>query len=465
MKMFYRDKTTKAGLIVTMSPDETWPESFVKRVNSYLPKARETLEKIGIQVFDCGSIARTKRAMAEQGEALRQKGVHVLIIYVGTWTYSSTAVMAAFKTDVPVIVWADAHVETFGIVGGSIVRGALDEVGVKNYLVYGGFEEQRVHNRLRILCNGIAGATKLRGMVYGEGGSRCMGMYTARIDPSEWMSRFGVDVDGFEQVDVIQRAEKYNAKEVVKLLDWIKKDFGGVEVTDEVMYAQIRMYLALREVIREKGYDFISVKCLPELPSCYTTFCVAHALLNDSSDDGFGEKESFVCACEADANGALTMQILNNITNDATMFTDVLYYDYDENMVRMCNCGSQPTDFARSRKDITWVTEGLREFDWVIGGACPRYVGKPGRVTIARLSRVNGEYVMLITGGEALDMPLEKINETNSQQPHVFVRLDCSREGFIDALRANHVHVVYGDCTQELVTACDVLDIKSVIPE
>ena len=55
-------------------------------------------------------------------------------------------------------------------------------------------------------------------------------------------------------------------------------------------------------------------------------------------------------ACEADANAALTMQIMNNITGGTTMFTDLLYYDYAENMVRMCNCGAQPTDFAPSAR-------------------------------------------------------------------------------------------------------------------
>jgi L-fucose isomerase len=462
--MFYKDKSTRVGLIVTMSPDETWPESFVNRVKTYLPKARQALSGLGFKVLDCGKIARTSADMTAQGEQLRRDGIHALVIYVGTWTYSSTSVMASMRADVPVVVWANSDVETFGIVGGSIVRGALDEVGVKNYMVYGGFEDPRVLGRLKTLCGGIAGATKLRGMVYGEGGSRCMGMYTARIDPSEWMSRFGVDVDGFEQVDVIRKTKSIGDDDAVKFLKWMRKEFGGIEVKDEVMIAQIKMYMALREVIREKGYDFLSVKCLPELPSCYTTFCVAHALLNDASDDGFGETCAYVASCEADANGALTMQIMNNVTGAAAMFTDVLYYDYAENMVRMCNCGSQPTDFASSRKDVVWVTEGLREFDWVLGGACPRYVGKPGKLTIARLSRVNREYVMLITTGEALAVPLEKINETNSQQPHVFARLDCSQERFIDSLRANHIHVVSGDIKNELVTACEVLGIKTVLP-
>ena len=71
---------------------------------------------------------------------------------------------------------------------------------------------------------------------------------------------------------------------------------------------------------------------------------------------------------------------------------------------------------------------------------------------------------MLIATGEALKMPLEKINDTNTQQPHVFARLDCSPENFIKDLRSNHIHVVEGDYKQELITTCKILDIEPVVP-
>jgi len=461
--MFYKNKKTKVGLIVTMSQDETWPDVIVNRVKGYLPMARQTLQKIGFEVFDCNEIARTSSQMKAQGEELRRKEINALVIYVGTWTYSNTTVMAAVNAGVPVVIWANSSVETFGIVGGSIARGALDEVGIKNYLVYGDFNDLRVIDDLKKYVSGIAGATKLRGMIYGEGGSRSMGMVTARIDPSEWMSRFGIDVDGFDQVDLVERSKKFTDDEAKKFLSWMGNEFGGIETGENVMIAQIKLYLALRELIKEKNYDFLSVKCLPEMPSCYTTFCVAHVLLNDQSDDGFGENSSFVASCEADANGALTMQILNNISGQTTMFTDVLYYDYEDNQVRMCNCGAQPTEFAKSRKDVVWVTEGLREFNWKLGGACPRYVGAPGKLTIARLSRIKGEYVMLITTGTAVETPLEKIKETNSQQPHVFAKLDCRQEDFIKELRSNHIHVTKGDFSRELEVACEVLGIRPII--
>jgi L-fucose isomerase-like protein len=72
---------------------------------------------------------------------------------------------------------------------------------------------------------------------------------------------------------------------------------------------------------------------------------------------------------------------------------------------------------------------------------------------------------MLITTGKALETPLEKINETNSQQPHVFVKLECKPESFIKNLRANHVHVVKGNYKNELIVACEVLGVKPIIPD
>jgi L-fucose isomerase len=223
------------------------------------------------------------------------------------------------------------------------------------------------------------------------------------------------------------------------------------------------MYLALQNLIKEKGYDFIAVKCLPHLPPVHTTFCLAHALLNDTSDAA-GEKESYVCACEADINGALTMQMLKNVSGQTTMFADFLRFEEEERMVTLCNCGSQPTDMAPSKKDVRWVREGLIEFEWVIGGCCPQYVAKPGMVTMARLGRIDGAYVMLIMTGEAVSFPREKLKEINPQQPQAFVRLDCEPDSFIRELRSNHIHLVYGFFVEELKTLCSVLGIQVILP-
>lgn len=291
-----------------------------------------------------------------------------------------------------------------------------------------------------------------------------MGMYTSHADPSEIKRKFGIDIDGWDEGVVVEQSKSIPDAKARDFLAWMREEYGKIEAKEEALLAQIKMYIALQDLVREKGYDFVCVKCLPSLPSLHTTFCVAHALLNDRCD-AFGPKAPFVCACEADVNGAITMQIMKNVSGEPTLFADFLGFSEKDNQVTLCNCGSQPTDFAPSHKDVHWVTEGLKEFEWKLGGACPQYVAKPGRVTMARLGRIKGEYIMLILSGDAVSYPREKLAEVNSQQPQAFIRLHCQPDNFIRELRCNHIHAVYGDYIAELKVACEVAGIRAIIPE
>ncbi len=453
----------KIGLITTMSPDSTWPDRIVHKVRQDHQKAKLALESIGMEVITASNgISRTNQEMTRHGKILRAKEVEALVIYVGTWTYSNIAVNLARIVGVPVIVWTYSGPGNVGLVGGAITRGALDEVGIPNTLIHGDFGDEKTLKKVYTRCVGCAAAVKLRGTTLGVGGSRCMGMYTAHVDPSEIQKKFGIDIDGWDQGALIEISKGIPDEKAYEFYDWMKEEFGQVSVKKEVMIAQIKMYFALQNLVKEQGYDFLCVKCLPDLPSYYTTFCLAHAFLNDRSD-AHGEKESIVCGCEADVNGSITMQMLKNICGGPTMFTDCLVYEEKENIVTLCNCGSQPTDFAPSRKEVYWVAEGLVEFNWTMGGACPQYVAKPGEVTMARLGRIDGEYVMLVVTGQAVTYPREKLMEMNSQQPQAFVRLNCKPDDFIDELRSNHIHLVYGDYVKELEVLCEVLNIRPII--
>ena len=81
-----------------------------------------------------------------------------------------------------------------------------------------------------------------------------MGMYTAHVDPSEIRRRFGVEIDGWEQVE-FRRAELIAEDEVQTMLTWLKREFGPITAKQEVLAAQVRMYLALCQLIDEKEYD------------------------------------------------------------------------------------------------------------------------------------------------------------------------------------------------------------------
>ena len=111
-----------------------------------------------------------------------------------------------------------------------------------------------------------------------------------------------------------------------------------------------------------------------------------------------------------------------------------------------------------------WVEHGFKEFEWKLGGAAPQAVNRPGRVTLARITRQAGDHVMLITSGECMDVPHEKLQETHWDfSPHAFVRLDADPRAVARELRSNHLSLVYGDYIPHLEETCRVLGIRPIV--
>ncbi|MGQ9607878.1 MAG: hypothetical protein ACUVWN_01120 [bacterium] len=454
----------RIGLVSTMSPDKTWAKEVIERVSSTHFVVKDVLQKIGFEVLDVGPLHRSYDEMMSAGKNLRYQSINALVIYVGTWTYANCALAVALEAGVPVVIWADAVPGSCGLVGGAISRGAMAEFGIPAHLVYGLFDDEKTLTKIKYLLNSACAAFGLRGQILGVGGNRSMGMVTAVCDPNEVRLKFGVEIDAFEQMEIIERAEAIDNSKTISFLQWMKDTFGKIVAKEDVLIKQIKLYLALQEFCVEKGYDFVAVKCLPELPSLYTTFCLSHAIMGDAEDNR-GTKERFIFACEADINAALTMQILKLLTEGPVLFSDLTEFNSETGILTTCNCGSQPTDFAKCKKDVYWEREGIHEFTWKYGGVCPQHVAHAGEGTVARLSRSSGKYEMLIAPFEAVEMPREKLKETVWERPHTFLKPLCDWDAFIDAVRSNHLNFVYGDLRSELVEVCKILDIKTIIIE
>ncbi len=125
--------------------------------------------------------------------------------------------------------------------------------------------------------------------------------------------------------------------------------------------------------------------------------------------------------------------------------------------------GGRSMGMYTAHVDPSVVKEGLLEFDWKVGGSLPQYVTRAGRITIARLSRVDGEYVMLIGGGQIIEYPREKLSEINPQHPQSYVWMDCTLDTFLENLRCNHVHFVFGNYLEELSVACWAPGIRPIV--
>ena len=187
--------------------------------------------------------------------------------------------------------------------------------------------------------------------------------------------------------------------------------------------------------------------------------------------DAQGGKQPCSMSCEADGDGALSMEILKLVSGgSSTLFADVSHMDEDKKILYLPNCGGMCSWFAgrsNSARDNLRHVE-LRPSVRPGGGAITYFTAAPGSITLARLYRVAGAYRMAIVPGEVIDLDTEDRDafiaaRGKHQLPTAFVKVDADLGRFIDEFGSNHISGVGGEWVSELVALCEMLDVEPIV--
>lgn len=409
------------------------------------------------------SIRQAKAA----AKRLRAAGAEALIFNIPVFAFPNYSLMAARLLEMPVILSSPKNAALPGLGGILAAHGAMTQIGLRTAKIWGNpKDEPDLEKTLSAFCRACGVIERMKGSVYGLIGGRSIGMNTGVPDTQEWMRRFGIDVEHIDQLMVVDMARSFCESEVQRAYEWMIERMAKVADTGkaapEHVKEQIRHYLAIRAIVRDFGLDFTSLKCHYELSEYHVTGCVSAMFANDPYDWD-GEKEPTVLSCESDADGALTMQILKLISGYPTLLFDLRSYDFKNKVYVCCNCGAQPSWYAARSND---PAENLRlvNLEPVIskyggGGAHFSYVCGSGEITLARLTRVKGEYRMFVSLAEFVDFPREKMVETCSAWPHGYLRMKADPADLINAYHTNHAHVVPGDHRRALQYYCEFMGI------
>ncbi len=432
-------------------------------------KLRAALEGSGeVEVEAAGETIWRHSQAREQARAVACAGVDGTIFNIPVFAFPNLARIAAACGQPPFL----AHTPGFGGLpglGGMLAAAAgLEQAGVACARVYGPPEDPGVLDRLLAFCRAAHALSGLKGRVLGLIGGRSIGMVTGAADPDLYYSTFGLDVDHFDQSEIVRRAREIPQDKVDRAFRWLTEkargiEFDGRKLTPESLKRQIRAYEATKGIVAERQFDFAAVKCHYELSEYETTQCLSVAFFNDPYDWD-GTKDPFVFACEADADGAVTMQILKLITGKPVVFADLRHWDGGSGILTLCNCGAVATWYAR-RSDR--AEENLKDVSCLPiipkygGTGCHlEFVAAEGPMTFARLFRRGGRFHMTIFRGRVEKLPEAKLAETCPSWPHLFVRPEASAEGLIAGLGSNHIHGVAGDRAAELLEFCRIAGIE-----
>ncbi|MBO3803014.1 MAG: fucose isomerase, partial [Candidatus Brockarchaeota archaeon] len=320
--------------------------------------------------------------------------------------------------------------------------------------------------------------TTMRNEVYGLYGGHSMGMETGYYHLVPVLKTLGVTVRQIDQLLLVKKMEEVDEREVEKGFKWFGELLGdrikydGKMLTPESLKRQIRLYLAMRAVNEEKGFDFCGLKGQREMTEHVCLGDVAEMLMNDPYDWN-GPKEPTVCATEADAFAALTMQVLKYVSGGLPgLFMDVRLYHPDKGIWDWCNSGNHASWYASRSMDpkenFKKVTfHPALEFYFKAGGASVEFDAAPGEMTFARMAVWDDKPYMVIALGESLDLPPEERRALNAQTnptwPHVHVRLHCDFDEFISLFPSNHVLGVVGNRVRPLTYYCEISGIVPVV--
>jgi L-fucose isomerase len=185
----------------------------------------------------------------------------------------------------------------------------------------------------------------------------------------------------------------------------------------------------------------------------YCSMCLAQSRLSS---------RGFVTACLNDSNGALSTYVLR-LLSDGPLFTaDVNLVDKVRGVVRLIDDGAASIHLARNPKEVRLSYQPKLECK--ASGVCTGLVARPGRITLARLARVQGCYVMEIAQGEAIEGDPAWVEECGYPMwPHAFLRLDGDLDAFVQNLRSEYIHMAYGNLQDDLLAVCHLLGIEPIV--
>lgn len=464
-------KKRRLGILTFSDGRKAVHEELLPVNQKFLDQLVKTLEDTGELELVVGEkiIYRTEQAK-EEADRLKAAKVDGTILNFSIWSFPHLPVIAAENGQGPYLLLSNLNPNYPGLIAMLAAAGCLDQLGIRHSRLWGDINEQAVVDRILKFSRASSVVNQLKGETCGLFGGRSMGMYIGAIDTRQWQVEFGVDLEHVDQYEIVLRSETIPEKRVEKAFQWLtdhvrKIVYDGKGLTPEKLKTQIRSYFATKDIIQERDFHFVGIKCQPELSDHFVTQCLSQAFLNDPYDME-GKKDPIVCGCEADLDGSLTMEVLKHLTDSPVLFFDLRHYDAANDMFVFSNCGAQSTYFAGrsldpkvNLKHVTFYPQ--TPFYYKAGGAAVQYMCAEGEITIARLSRKNGKYWMGIIPGKFIKVSEEKMKETSPEWPQGFTKLSVNATQLISGLGGNHVHAVYGNWVEELKEYCNMMGMEA----
>ncbi len=373
-----------------------------------------------------------------------------VIIFLATWVEAPTAIAAIREVEhLPLAVWGfpmygpERAESTGSFVAYAVVKAALERMGQRFVGLAGAVDDAHVLARAAAFCLAAGALQRLRRARVGLVGYASMGMYSGTFSHALLRRAIGPEVDQVDTYTLLRRAERYGQEECEAVLGALRSKARLAEgVAQGKLCKPARLYLALREIARERRWDAVNVKCQYELSQEYGSIaCVPLSLLAE---------EGLVAGCEGDIPTTVAQLILHQLSGQPIYYGDLL--DLHDGRALFSSCGMAPFSLADER-GVELCEIGFPGFSGIVNTMALR----PGPVTYAQLAERADGYALIY--GTGLGLPSRP---RQGRFPALAVQLHGEQERLLAALAGQHFALAYGDVSQELETLMYLLGMEAI---
>lgn len=287
-----------------------------------------------------------------------------------------------------------------------------------------------------------------------------MGQTCGAADPSQWMKMFGIDIDSRDTTQLIKTAEEISSDEIRAVEPRIKKLFGALPDMGVVNERSIRLWLAIRKIVENEGWDFYTIQSFPGLASDYSATCFAQSMM---LEDGWGTSTL------GDFNTALTVMLLTKLSSEPVYYGDLQHIDKASKEIKIIGDGACPPSLAGKLGPAGFAEHGIPT-EGEAGGLSVSLVCKVGEGVLARLGRVDGDFTMVITRCSVFEPPADQLEKRRLEcgipfWPHGFVTAHCDIDVMLENWTNEYACLGYGDhLYPALVDFCEMTGIYPILP-
>ena len=424
--------------------------------------AAESLKSDGVEVLSCYPI-RDDYEEVDVNRAIdffKGKDFDALILCVAGWipTHAVIKVAEQFR-NVPMVLWglcgwieSDGRlVTTADQAGTSALRKTMKDLGYTFKYVYDIIGKPSRCTDVITYCKAASAFKEMRSAKIGQMGFRDMHLYGTMFDGCSLKKTVGAEIECFEMLEVVQRAENVTDAAVDEVINTTVNGWKFLKEADmSIVRRGVTYYLALKDIIDERKYKAISLKDVDGMKKLLGFPPAMIFML-------LAERENIPTIPENDCLGNVTQAVIRALTGQIGAYLE--FYEFFDDGVLAGVPDYVPKEIVDGE-----VTVSPEAFGLLSQGVLNVSKVKTGTITMCRLAVEDGKYVMHMVVGEGTTPP--KWEEAGWAQPApqlpALKVLLADTEDFTDKVMCQHYIISYGDNSKIITEFCKIAGIEII---